>query len=84
MSTPVDVENKREISNLQKLFPLGVRWPALQPLIKEAIKLPPNRVYNFLFKAHYAYSIFRINDMELADFLRIGLYTKNYFSQTTF
>ena len=47
-------------------------------------KLPPNRAYNFLFKAHYAYSIMRINDMEILDFLRIGLYTRNYFSQTSF
>jgi len=84
MATPVDIENKREISNLQKLFPLGVRYPMLHPLIKEAIKLPPNRAYNFLFKAHYAYSIMRINDMEVLDFLRIGFYTRNYFSQTTF
>ncbi len=84
MATPVDVENKREITNLQKLFPLGVRYPWMQPAIKEAIKLPPNQIYNFLFKAHYAYSIFRINDMEVLDFLRIGLYTKNYFSQTSF
>ncbi len=84
MSTPVDIENKREITNLQKLFPIAVRWPALLPVVKEAIKLPPNQAYNFLFKAHYAYSIFRINDMELLDFLRIGLYTRNYFSQTAF
>jgi hypothetical protein len=26
----------------------------------------------------------RINDMEVLDFLRIGLYTRNYFSQTNF
>lgn len=84
MSTPVEIENKREITNLQKLFPIGVRWPMLLPVIKEAIKLPPNQGYNFLFKAHYAYSIFRINDMEMLDFLRIGLYTRNYFSQTAF
>ena len=84
MATPIDIENKREISNLQKLFPLGVRYPVLMPVIKEAIKLPPNRAYNFLFKAHYAYSIMRINDMEVLDFLRIGLYTRNYFSQTSF
>jgi anaerobic magnesium-protoporphyrin IX monomethyl ester cyclase len=81
MATPIDIENKAEISNLQKLFPLGVRFPWLQPVIKEAIKLPPNRMYNFLFKAHYAWSIMRINDMEVLDFLRIGLYTKNYFRQ---
>ena len=84
MTTPVDVENKQELSNLQKLFPLAVRFPWALPVVREAIKLPPNRAYNFLFKAHYAYSIFRINDMEFLDFMRIGLYTRNYFSQTTF
>ena len=84
MTTPVDVENKREITNLQKLFPIAVRYPALLPVVKEAIKLPPNRLYNFMFKAHYGYSIMRINDMEVLDFLRIGWYTRNYFSQTSF
>jgi radical SAM superfamily enzyme YgiQ (UPF0313 family) len=84
MTTPVDMENKREITNLQKLFPLGVRYPWMQPLIKKAVKLPPNPAFNFAFKAHYGYSIFRINDMELLDWLRIGWYTRNYFSQTSF
>ena len=84
MTTPVDIENKQELSNLQKLFPLAVRYPWALPVVREAIKLPPNRLYNALFKAHYAYSIFRINDMEFLDFMRIGLYTRNYFSQTTF
>ena len=55
-----------------------------QPLIKKAVKLPPNPAFNFAFKAHYGYSIFRINDMELLDWLRIGWYTRNYFSQTSF
>ena len=61
-----------------------MRYPWLQPVVKEAIKLPPNQFYNFLFKAHYGYSIMRINDMEVLDFLRIGWYTRNYFSQTSF
>ena len=80
ISTPVDIENKREITNLQKLFPLAVRFPAIQPLVRQAIKLPPNQIFNFIFKSHYAWSIWRFNEMDLGDFVRIGLRTRNYFS----
>ncbi len=84
MQAPVDVENKDAFSNLQKLFPLAVRFPQARPLIRRAVSLPPNRLFNFLFRAHHAYSLVELGEFELRDFLRVGLHTGRYLRQTAF
>jgi len=42
------LEHKREIENLQKLFPLTVAFPFLRPATKQIIKLPPNFLFRFV------------------------------------
>jgi radical SAM superfamily enzyme YgiQ (UPF0313 family) len=38
-TSSIEFDNKREIENLHKLFPMLVRWPFLMPLAPKAIKL---------------------------------------------
>jgi len=47
-TTPVKLENKREIVNLHKLAFLGMRYPFLVPLIRLLIRLPPNPLFKFM------------------------------------
>jgi len=42
-------EEKRQIQNLQKLFPVVSRFPSLGPLVKPLIRLNLLHVYHFLF-----------------------------------
>lgn len=46
----LDLPQKREIENLQKLFSITVEFPFLLPLALFLIKLPPNRLFNFIYK----------------------------------
>jgi radical SAM superfamily enzyme YgiQ (UPF0313 family) len=48
---------KRQIENLQKLFALGVEFPALLPLIRRLIRLPQNRLYWLAYKVWKGWAI---------------------------
>lgn len=43
------------LENLHKFFFLAVKAPALWPLIRHLIKLPPNPVFNTVFRVTYGY-----------------------------
>ncbi len=75
--TPLKLKNKREILNLQRFFPLAVKFPALFPLIKRLIKLPPNRVFDIIFQATYAFLTISTTKIGLKNFFTLGLKTKN-------
>jgi anaerobic magnesium-protoporphyrin IX monomethyl ester cyclase len=47
---PLIIENKKEITNLQSLAWLVIKFPRLQPLVKHMIKLPPNKVFKLIEK----------------------------------
>ena len=52
-SSPLE---KRQIENLQKLFALTAAMPALFPLVKQLIKLPPNHFFYAAFRSWYVIS----------------------------
>ena len=81
ISTPIKLKDKNKIINLQKFFDLCVKFPFLIPLVKLLIKLPPNRIFNLVFKLNYAYATLRTNRIGLTDFLRLGLYMGSYFAR---
>jgi anaerobic magnesium-protoporphyrin IX monomethyl ester cyclase len=43
--SPLKLEDKDQIENLQKLFALTTQVPALLPLVRLLIKLPPNQLF---------------------------------------
>lgn len=43
------ISNKDKINNLQKLFSLAVSYPALLPLIKILVNIPPNIVFKKIY-----------------------------------
>lgn len=46
---------KEEILNLHKFFFYAVKFPWLDPIIKQLIKLPPNKMFDFIFLTGFAY-----------------------------
>ncbi|MEE4271604.1 MAG: radical SAM protein [Thermoanaerobaculales bacterium] len=44
-----DPREKRQIENLHKFFPLVVRFPWLKPVVRQLIKLPPNRLFSAFY-----------------------------------
>ncbi len=60
----------RQMENLQKFFHLAVRFPFLQPLIRQLIKLPPNPLYQLIFKSCYALQLMKRSRINLFTLLR--------------
>jgi radical SAM superfamily enzyme YgiQ (UPF0313 family) len=46
-----DPVQARRVVNLHKFFPLLVWMPWLKPLVRQLIKLPPNRLFNMIYMA---------------------------------
>lgn len=57
-TSSIEFENKREIENLHKLFPIVVRMPWLMPLVKPAIKLRfMSKVYLIMYMLFSEYMV---------------------------
>jgi radical SAM superfamily enzyme YgiQ (UPF0313 family) len=52
-----DKREKRWMENLHKLFPIAVRFPWSQFLVRRLIKLPPNRLFDFIYRMSVSYGI---------------------------
>jgi hypothetical protein len=48
-----DAREKRRIENLQKLFAVTVEEPALLPLVRRLVELPPNLLFSTLFRCWF-------------------------------
>lgn len=72
----------RQLENLQKFFHLAVRFPFLQPVIRQLIKLPPNLIYQGIFQACYAWQLMKRSRINFFKLIRYGLASKRIFSRT--
>ena len=73
---PLRLEKKGEILNIQKLFYLAVRHPRLIPLLRLLVKLPPNPLFNGIFKICLVRNYSRYKKLGLRKTLAIALKTR--------
>lgn len=71
----------RQLKNLQKLFHLAVRFPFLQPLVRQLIKLPPNPVYQLVFNGCYAWQLMKRSRINFFKLVQYGLTSRRLFSK---
>jgi len=59
LRTDLKLKNKEKclIENLHKFFPIAIRFPFTLPLIRQLIKLPPNKIFNFIYLCSVNYGI---------------------------
>lgn len=70
----------KKFINLQKFFFLAVKFPSLFPLIKKLINLPPNKLFNYIFLACYAYNYMKSENISLSRVISLGMHTiKTFF-----
>lgn len=81
IDTPIILQNKTQFINLQRLFGLGVRFKSSIPLIKKLIKLPPNFLFDIIFKLDYALSIRFVDKVSIKDFISFGIRSSGFFSK---
>ena len=66
-------DNSEGLANLQKLFYYGVKFPRLIPLIKKLVRLPSNRLFDFLFLVAYTISLYGSENLTIREVVSIGL-----------
>ncbi len=71
----------RQMENLQKFFHLAVRFPFLQPLIRQLIKLPPNPLYQLIFNACYAWQLMKRSRINFFTLLRYAFASRQLFKK---
>ncbi|UCD07815.1 MAG: B12-binding domain-containing radical SAM protein [Candidatus Aenigmatarchaeota archaeon] len=76
---PLNITNKKEIVNLQKLFQFGNVFRIPKSLIKILIKLPYNRIFELIFKINYAIGIKRMDNLSWNYVFRVSMHSKGYF-----
>ena len=54
-----DAGERRRIENLHKLFAIAAEVPYLLPAVRRLIRLPPNLIFNSIFRCWYAWCYFR-------------------------
>lgn len=57
-----------EVTNLHKFAALAVRYPAIMPLVRKLIKLPPNRIFDMIYNVSL---FFEWRSWEKASFKRM-------------
>ncbi|OGQ96071.1 MAG: hypothetical protein A2521_13255 [Deltaproteobacteria bacterium RIFOXYD12_FULL_57_12] len=67
------------IVNLHSFFQTMVLFPSLTPLLKYLLRIPPNRVFRFLFKAVYSYVCIRSENRTVVSFLKLALANRKFF-----
>ncbi len=52
-SSPLDQPDIKRIENLHKFVYLILRFPLIKPVVKLLIRLPPNAIFNLIYKTSY-------------------------------
>jgi anaerobic magnesium-protoporphyrin IX monomethyl ester cyclase len=69
----------RQLENLQKFFHLAVKFPILQPLIRQLIKLPPNFIFQWIFNGCYAWQLMIRSRINFFKLIQYGLTSQQLF-----
>ncbi|MCO4772387.1 MAG: B12-binding domain-containing radical SAM protein [Deltaproteobacteria bacterium] len=80
IDTPLQIERKEELCNMQKLLPVLVSYPWLRPVVRKAIAMPANPAFELIFKAHYAAGLVKTGQIDLNDMMRLIPLTANYWT----
>ncbi|TET71895.1 MAG: B12-binding domain-containing radical SAM protein [Candidatus Aminicenantes bacterium] len=78
---PLDIDDKREIVNLQKLFQLGNVLRIPKSVMKRLIKLPSNRLFELIFRINYAVGIKRMDALSWSYVVKAAMRSKGYFTR---
>jgi anaerobic magnesium-protoporphyrin IX monomethyl ester cyclase len=77
--TALDLPNKRELNNLQKLFQVGNLFRIPKKIMSFLVRMPENFFYNFLFKVFYALAIKSMDRYSWQNLIRTSYYLNRYY-----
>jgi len=78
-SIPLNIKNKKEIYNLQKLFQFGNVLRIPRSVMKYLIKLPQNKLFDLIFKINYGLGVKKIDNFTWKYVFLVAWHSKNFF-----
>jgi len=78
---PINIKNKREIVNLQKLFQFGIFFRIPTSVMKYLIKLHMDRLFGLIFKINYGIGVKRMDNLDWTYLFKVAIHSKNYFKK---
>ena len=78
-TTPLNINNKKEICNLQKLFQFGNALRIPKSVMKYLIKFPQNGLFGLIFKINYTIGIKITDRLSWNYIFWVALHSKTYF-----
>jgi anaerobic magnesium-protoporphyrin IX monomethyl ester cyclase len=84
MDTPIRMEHKLEICNLQKIFAFSVFLRLPEKIVAFLIKGRSYSFYDLIFKISYAIGILKVDRMEIVQMFKTALLSRNYFKKNTY
>tara|TARA_B100002003_G_scaffold17198_1_gene14245 strand:- start:327 stop:1697 length:1371 start_codon:yes stop_codon:yes gene_type:complete len=66
ISSPIKIENRREIENLHDFFCLCVKFPFLIPFVKILIKFPRNGLYYLIYKLSFGWDMYKVTKVKMS------------------
>jgi len=76
--SPIKLENKKEIINLQRLAYIGVRFPRTIPILRVLIKLPHNALFDLVLKMTLFIRYKKSRNFSWPDMLRMGWHLRKF------
>jgi anaerobic magnesium-protoporphyrin IX monomethyl ester cyclase len=79
--SPLDFPGIDRLVNLQKFFSITAKYPFLLPLVRQLIKVRPNRIYEFLGMLFYGYFGARFDRLTLKEFVEFALASASFLTR---
>lgn len=78
MSSKMKLENKSEITNLQKMMQLFIQFRVPVSLVRKIIRLPITPIFTILFQMGFAYYKIKVQKVRLIPILKLALYNISF------
>ncbi len=76
--SPIKLESKREIINLQRLAYIGVRFPRTMPILRMLVKLPHNFLFDLVLKMTLFIRYKESRNFSWLDMLKMGWHLRKF------
>lgn len=78
---PLNLDNKKEMISLQKLFQFGNSFRIPKSVMRRLIKIPPNILFDYIFRVNYGLGIRKLDNVAWKTLVKTAVHSKNYFSK---
>lgn len=78
MSSRMKLENKNEITNLQKMMQLFIQFRIPVYWVRKIIKLPITPIFTLLFKVGFAYYKIKVQEVRIMPTLKLALHNVSF------